>query len=192
MFDKQIYFMSDSLTNFPEDALPYAFGTKKHVPFKAYLRYPPFPSGRKWETLRDKQKIVRRLENELVSQGWNIATPISYDLGLSGLITLIGFYELDRETNPNYDPLTQATRIHPGSNGDSTSLVTGHAAVNGGLTDDRRITTGGTGEEGDFATEVSDFYLDLINVIAVANPSIQIQKIEYNEIRFGKTAPTLP
>lgn len=192
MFDKQIYFMSDSLTNFPEDRLSYAFGTKKHVPFKAYLRYTPYPSGRKWEALRDKQKIVRRLENEMTSQNWNIATPISYDLGLSGLITVIGFYELERDTNPNYDPLTEATRIHPGSNGEPTSLITGHAAVNGGLTDDRRITTGATGEEGDFATEVSDFYLDLINVIAGVNSNIAIQKIEYNGIRFGKNAPTLP
>lgn len=184
--------MSDSLTNFPEDRLPYAFGTKKHVPFKAYLRYPPYPSGRKWEVLRDKQKIVRRLENEMVNNGWNIATPISYDLGLSGLITVIGFYELDRDTNPNYDPLTQASRIHPGSNGDPTSIVTGHAGVSGGLTDDRRITNGSTGDEGDFASEVSTFYLDLSNAVGAVSSNILIQKVEYNGIRFGKSSPTLP
>lgn len=184
--------MSDSLTNFPEDRLPYAFGTSKHVPFKAYLRYIPYPSGRKWEVLRDKQKMVRRLESDMLSNGWNIATPISYDLNFPGFITVIGFYELDRNTSPNYDPLTEASRIHPGSNGDPASVVTGHAGVSGGLTDDRRITNGSTGDEGDFASEVAAFYLDLYNAVGAVSSKISVQKVEYNGIRFGKNAPTLP
>ncbi len=178
--------MADSLSTNPL-GLPVSYSANgvKHVPFKVYLRYAPLASGRKWETIRDKQKLVNTIEGELESAGWEISKPISMDLGIRGLITIVGTHPLSVDTNPNIDPLSRASRIHPGSDGEPTSVHTGHAAVNGGLTDDRSPTS-------DFLTEVEDFKAALEAASPTLLASAKIEKIEYNAIRFGKGGRSFP
>jgi hypothetical protein len=178
--------MADSLSTNPlGPPLSYAAGSTKHVPFKVYLRYVPYASGRRWEGIRDKQKVVNSIESELVDAEWEISTPISMVPGLRGYITIVGTYPLSRDTNPNVDPLTEASRIHPGSDGEATSVHEGHADVNGGLTDDRVPTT-------DFLTEMEDFKAALESASPTLAASTRIEKIEFEGIRFGKGGRTFP
>lgn len=165
--------------------MSYAAGATKHIPFKVYLRYAQYASGRRWEGIRDKQKVANSIEDELVDAGWEISTPISVVPGNRGYITIVGTYPLGRDTNPNEDPLSQASRIHPGSDGDPTSVMEGHAAVNGGLTDDRTPTT-------DFLTEMENFKAALEMASPTLAASTTIEKIEFEGIRFGKQGRTFP
>lgn len=105
-----------------------------HFPYRAYIKVVPSQGdGRRWEYIRDLQKIADTAEDLLIADDFNIATPLAYtpQIGQApARLTIVGFLEADAATYPNTPPTTAASRpgiIHSGTVvGEKTSVMYGY------------------------------------------------------------------
>lgn len=161
-----------------------------NVPFRVYVRLVPKKAfGRRWEAIRDKQKVALAIEAELVSAGYAIPGDMvieSMSTGIKHEMKIVGFHRIDRTTTPNAQPLADATVIHPGTvPGESTSVMTGSAGVQRILTHDRESSA--RLEEG-----VAQLKAALLSDSATLAAEGRIERIEYNGVLYGKGARSFP
>lgn len=158
----------------------------KMVPFKIYLQITPAQTGRRWTSIRDKQKFVADITAELDAAGWQINLPISSAPGIKGAVTIVGNHPLTWVDNPNTSPVTELKLIHNSNlQGENTRVISGNAGVNRILSQGRETTL-----EQDAA--VAAFKAQLESDSPTVAGFTSIENIEFGGVMYGKEARSYP
>lgn len=154
----------------------------QHIPFVVHIRVVPYKrTGKRTEYLRNLEKKAKRVQADLVADGWNIATPIAYapQFGdFSARLTIVGSWTKTSTTDgrQNTAPTTTIDVIHSGTDpGEKTSVYTGN--VGGSLSYGQ-----------DPITTVDAEVAELRSALVASTSEFDahdIVHIEYNGVQYG-------
>lgn len=166
----------------PDQPAPGGAQLETFIPFVAHVRVvPDQATGKRWSYYRNLEKIALRVEDDLVTANFNIATPVAFtpqfgDFGAR--LTIVGFVEKSRITdNRSVEaPTTNVNLIHSGTDPDEkTALINGNR--------------GGTLAEGQNPTAVVESEVTELSILLAASTTQfnlnDILHIEYNGVKYG-------
>lgn len=161
----------------------------KQIPFRAFVRvFPTLANGRRWELIRDLEKIADFSEEALIDIGLTLAQPVAFTPQFAQVparITIVGF-DSGEATEPftnvvNASPVEQSTQpgiIHSGTiPGEKTAVMTPRAL-------------GGDLSKGQDPTDVVDARVaelrsDIETALAAVNGVDKMIFMDYNGVKYG-------
>lgn len=176
-----------NLSTTPTQPAPWGGRDNTFIPFTAHVRIvPDRATGKRWSLWRNLEKIALRVEDDLVSAGLNIATPVAFtpQIGdFSARLTIVGFVEKSQvSVNDGGDgrkpeaPTTNIDLIHSGTDPDEkTDLIDGNRG-------------GSLHEAQDPTTTVRDEVDELVDLLNSSTAQFDLEDIihvEYNGVKYG-------
>mgnify|MGYP003145446779 CR=1 FL=1 len=153
-----------------------------HVPFVAHIRIVPSrTSGKRIEIIRNIEKKALRAEVDLITAGFNIATPLAFTPQIGDYearLTIVGFVTKYRNADlrTNEAPTTDISVIHSGTDPDEKTSVV-------------QVNKGGSLASGQDTTSVVDAEVKELRMDLAAGTTEfseqDVIAIEYNGVKYG-------
>jgi hypothetical protein len=176
-----------NLSTTPTQPAPWGARSNTFVPFTATIRVvPDRATGKRWSLWRNLEKTALRVENDLETAGFNIATPVAFtpQFGdFSARLTVVGFLERSQlsvvdggDGRKVEAPTTNIDFIHSGTDPDEkTDLIDGNR--------------GGSLAEAQDPTNTVDTEVSILRGLLVSASNLydsaDILSIEYNGVKYG-------
>lgn len=165
-------------------------GGTKFIPFKVYVEvFPTLANGRRFEYVRDLQKIAQFVEEDLQDSDFNIALPVAYTPQFAQSpprITIDGYDEFSGavSNDPPVDQSTQPTIIHSGTVPGEKTAARAKPPSGGDLA---------SGQDPTATTDarVSALKIDVETALtsALGADVFRVFFIEYNGVKYGSLPP---